>query len=115
VQRVKANAGPLGQALDNLIANAIESMPDGGPLRVASQLAGGGQQVEITIEDSGTGLPAWPDGTWPPMFYSTKAQGTGLGLLLTRRILAGYGGSLQMERRAGQPGTRAVIRLPVAA
>jgi two-component system sensor histidine kinase HydH len=105
-------AGALGQAIDNLVANAIEAMPEGGRLDLSTALAPGGSHVEIVIADTGGGLPEdVRDGG--RMFFSTKPRGTGLGLVLTRRILERHDGSLALE--SGPGGTRAVIRLPVAA
>jgi signal transduction histidine kinase len=113
VPPVKANAGALGQAIDNLVANAIEAMPDGGELRLASGIAPSGREVEIRVADSGSGMVA-PLSKGPGrMFFSTKPRGTGLGLVLTRRILDRYAGSLRFESAGGR-GTTATIRLPVA-
>ncbi len=110
---VLGNAGPLTQALDNLIANAIEAMPEGGDLHVAAQLVAAGQMVEVMVEDAGMGLPGQLQGQWPPMFFSTKAHGSGLGLLLTRRIVESYGGTIHIAPRP-EGGTRVTLRLPVA-
>ncbi len=111
---VRANAGPLVQAFDNLIANAIEAMPDGGPLRIAASLSADGRMAEIVVADGGTGLPAQLGGMWPPMFFSTKAHGTGLGLVLTRRIMERYEGTMRISSAPGQ-GTQVTVLLPVAA
>jgi signal transduction histidine kinase len=111
VPLARAEPGALGQAIDNLLANAIEAMPEGGALDLSTGVAADGRQVEIVVADTGGGLPkALRDGR---LFFSTKARGTGLGLVLTRRILARHDGALLLEGRAGS-GTRAVIRLPVA-
>lgn len=111
VPPARADAGSLGQAIDNLVANAIEAMPEGGRLDIMSSLPAGGQAVEIVIADTGEGLPpALRDGG--TLFYSTKPRGTGLGLVLTRRILERHAGSLVLD--SGGQGTRAIIRLPVA-
>lgn len=113
IPRVRTDCGSLAQALDNLVANAVEAMPDGGVLRLSTALAPGAAEVEITVEDTGGGLPeAVLAGNG--LFYSTKPRGSGLGLMLTRRILGRHGGTLSIDSRAGR-GTRAVIRLPVAA
>lgn len=109
---VRGEPAALGQAIENLVANAIEAMPDGGRLVLATRVADGGRQVEITVADSGIGLPA--GGAPGSLFFSTKARGTGLGLLLTRRILERHAGALTLGRRKGG-GTRAVISLPVPA
>jgi signal transduction histidine kinase len=111
VPPARAEAGALGQAIDNLVANAIEAMPEGGGLRLSTALLPGGRQVQITVADTGGGLPAALRAR-SARFYSSKARGTGLGLVLTRRILARQGGTLTLDSVAGQ-GTTAMIRLPV--
>ncbi|MFO1205348.1 MAG: ATP-binding protein [Burkholderiales bacterium] len=113
VPAVRANPGALGQAIDNLVANAIEAMPDGGELRLSSGIAASGREVEIRVADSGGGIPAPLAEGNGRMFFSTKPRGTGLGLVLTRRIVARYAGSLRLEAALGQ-GTIATVRLPVA-
>lgn len=112
VPAVRGESAALGQAIENLLANAIEAMPDGGALRLHTGLVAGGREVEVTIADSGVGLPA--GGKAGSLFYSTKARGTGLGLLLTRRIVERHDGRLTLSPRRGG-GTSAVIRLPAAA
>lgn len=109
VPPVRAESGALAQAVDNLVANAIEAMPDGGRLGIASGLAANGREVEIVISDTGRGLPK-PLGEGGGLFFSTKPRGTGLGLVLTRRILERHGGSLALD--SGAAGTRAILRLP---
>ncbi|HYZ34489.1 MAG TPA: ATP-binding protein [Crenalkalicoccus sp.] len=109
---VRADAGALSQAIDNLVANAIEAMPDGGALRLAAQPVAGGREVEITVADTGHGLPGPAQGG--KLFFSTKPRGTGLGLVLTRRILERQAGTLTLRSQPGL-GTTAVIRLPTAA
>lgn len=110
--RARADAGSLGQAIDNLIANAIEAMPEGGTLDITSAVAAGGKAIEVVIADTGEGLPpALRDGA--TLFFSTKPRGTGLGLVLTRRIVERHGGSLALE--SAERGTRAILRLPLAA
>jgi two-component system sensor histidine kinase HydH len=109
VPPVRAEAGALAQAVDNLVANAIEAMPEGGRLTISSATAAAGREVEIVIADTGHGLPrnAQRGGG---LFFSTKPRGTGLGLVLTRRILERHAGSLTLESGGG--GTRAILRLP---
>ena len=111
---MRGNPGALRPALDNLVLNAIEAMPSGGDLILETMLAEGGKQVEIRVIDSGTGLPPALHKGLPRLFYSMKARGTGLGLVLTRRIVQGFGGSLRFDTGRGR-GTSAIIALPVAA
>lgn len=112
VPPIRGNAGALQPAIDNLVLNAIEAMPDGGSLVLETAVAGNGRQVEIRVTDSGHGLPAGLKRGAPRLFFSTKARGTGLGLVLTRRIVQGFGGSLRLD--SGSGGTSAVIVLPAA-
>jgi signal transduction histidine kinase len=112
VRPVLADGGGLGQALDNLIANAVEAMPEGGVLELRTLMDPGGAHVCIAVTDTGAGLPVELAGQGR-LFFSTKARGTGLGLVLTRRIIERHGGSLALERGAAG-GTRVLLRLPVA-
>jgi len=109
---VRADAGALGQAIENLVANAIEAMPDGGALRLSAALAPGGEALELRIADTGPGLPPRVQ-AGGQLFFSTKPRGTGLGLVLTRRIVERQGGTLRLDA-ASAGGTAAVVRLPLA-
>lgn len=124
VPAARGNPGPLAQAIDNLVANAIEAMPEGGALVLETRAAEAGRAVEIRVADSGTGLPeallaaaaAGARGRRAAAarpFFSTKARGTGLGLALARRIVGRYAGTLRLESAVGR-GTTATIRLPAA-
>jgi nitrogen fixation/metabolism regulation signal transduction histidine kinase len=69
--------------------------------------------VLLTIEDSGPGLMN-PSNVFVP-FYTTKPQGSGIGLVLCRQIAEGHGGSLELGNRTGQHGCIVSVRLPRAA
>lgn len=112
VPPIRGEPAALGQAIENLLANAIEAMPEGGDLTLETKLVLDSKEVEITVFDTGVGLPR--DNGPGSLFFSTKARGTGLGLLLTRRILERHAGRLLLGPRPGG-GTRAAIRLPVPA
>ncbi|MCR0982707.1 sensor histidine kinase [Roseomonas populi] len=115
VPPARGNSGPLGQALDSLVANGIEAMPDGGELRLEVRPAEGGRMVEIRICDTGAGLPELLARGRNTLFFSTKPRGTGLGLVLARRIVGLYDGTLELKKGPGGQGTRATITLPAAA
>lgn len=107
----RANPGPLAQAIENLIANAVEAMAEGGELRIDTRAEDG--MVRIRVGDNGPGMPEpWAKGR-APLFASTKPQGTGLGLALARRIARGYGGALELRSVPAQ-GTVAILSLPQA-
>ena len=103
----------IRQALLNLIRNAREAMqPTGGilVLRLATALSGG---VDLIVEDEGSGMtPEVRSKIFDP-FFTTKERGTGLGLAVTRQILAAHGGSIACEPREPK-GTRFRVHLPQA-
>jgi signal transduction histidine kinase len=97
----------------NIIKNALQAMPQGGSLKVRCSLHD--RQLEITFQDSGTGLtPEEMSQIFQP-FYSTKggAQGLGLGLPICQKILERYDGCLAVESQRGQ-GTTVRVLLPYA-
>src|SRR5437588_9087360 len=69
--------------------------------------------VLLTIEDSGPGLMN-PSNVFVP-FYTTKPQGSGIGLVLSRQIAEAHGGSLELSNRTDQRGCRVTITLPLKA
>ena len=100
----------LNRALMNVLKNSIEAMPDGGRLIVSTKLKG--DMAVINISDSGAGIDRseW-DKIFLP-FYSTKENGTGLGLPLADQIIREHGGSISLTSAPGK-GTTFTISLPV--
>lgn len=114
--RVLADRVELEQVLVNLVRNGIEaSLPNIGenPIAIAARLAEDAGTIEISVTDSGCGLPVTPDfGAFKP-FVSTKDQGLGLGLTISYSIIEGHGGHLwATPNPAG--GTIFHFTLPVA-
>lgn len=111
-----ADPRTLEQILVNLITNAVQAMPGGGTLSVRLAPAASPQghaQVELTIADTGPGIP--PDvieRIFDP-FFTTKKEGTGLGLAISRRILTAHKGTIQVQSFP-DAGTVFTIRLPAA-
>ncbi len=101
----------LRQALLNLLRNAREAMPQGGPIDV--RVAADGMSVVIDVDDRGGGIPEPIRARVFDPFFSTKGEGTGLGLAITRHIVEAHGGSVRCEPRDGG-GTRFRIALPIA-
>jgi signal transduction histidine kinase len=84
----------LQQVLMNLMLNGIEAMKDsGGELTVRSKTTEDGQLL-ISVTDSGIGLPVEETERIFDPFFSTKPQGTGMGLSISRRIIHSHGGRL---------------------
>jgi two-component system, NtrC family, sensor histidine kinase HydH len=108
---VRGTRAPLAHAIRSVIANAVEAMPQGGQLRVESRPTNEGH-VEVVIEDTGVGMPAGiAQRAFKPLF-TTKPNGVGLGLALTRRIVERHAGRIELDSREGR-GTRVVLNLPV--
>ena len=108
--RVAADAQRLGNALDNLLINALTYTPRGG--RITLSAAQTGDTVTLTIADTGVGIP--PEHL-PRVFDKffrvpgqSKGSGTGLGLAIVREIVTAHGGTVQCESR---PGEGSVFRL----
>ena len=102
----------LAQCLLNLYLNAIQSMPGGGRLTVASTRADA-RHVRIVIADTGCGIaPGDMDKIFNP-YFTTKPNGTGLGLAIVYKIIEAHDGRIQVESTPGQ-GTRFALTLPCA-
>jgi PAS domain S-box-containing protein len=110
VVTVDGDEDQLGQAFINLMRNAVEAtLETGGGVRVDWRVEGG--FVRVTIEDDGIGLPP-SDGVFVP-FFTTKPEGSGIGLTLTRLILEAHAGTVDLAARSGSRGAVATVRLPL--
>lgn len=109
VRPVTGNAAQLKQVLLNLVLNAMEAMPEGGMLAVS--LAAEGDHVALTVADSGIGMSREAIAQIFEPFYSTKEDGTGLGLAVTYGIVQGHGGDIRVDSQTGA-GSRFTILLP---
>lgn len=108
-QNVQADRVRLEQVLLNLLVNALEAMPKGGHLMV--DLAEDEDCRSVTIQDSGIGIPDdLHDRIFDP-YFTTKGEGTGLGLALCDKIIRQHQGSLEFESRPGRTVFRIVLPL----
>ena len=115
---VEADRDRIGQVLTNLLDNAIKYSPEGGPLIVRAGPYGNG--VELTIADTGVGIPAEQADQVFERFFQAEGDsggrhfgGLGLGLYITRAIVEAHGGEIRAEpnREAGR-GTVFRVQLP---
>jgi len=104
------DADQMKQAIYNLIRNACQAMPKGGTLTVSGSYTD--FEVRLSFEDTGKGISPEQMGKLFQPFSTTRATGTGLGLLIVRRIIREHGGEIDIESRAGL-GTRVSIWLPL--
>ena len=104
------DAAQMKQALYNLIRNACQAMPDGGTLTVASSF--NDFEVRMSFEDTGKGISPEQMGKLFQPFSTTRPTGTGLGLLIVRRIVREHGGEIDIESREGK-GTHVTLWLPL--
>jgi signal transduction histidine kinase len=105
-----ASVAPLELAVGNLVRNAIEASAPGGTVRLT--VASDAQWAEITVEDSGPGLPDDVREKVFEPFFTTKSErgGSGLGLSITRDMIAQLGGEVGLVNLE-RGGARATIRL----
>lgn len=107
---LEADADALEQLFLNILLNAAQALSVGG-LATVSIDAGGGDEVQVAVEDGGVGIPEdLQDRIFEPLFTTTP-EGTGLGLTIARRIAEAHGGTIGIESTPGK-GTRVTVTLP---
>jgi len=105
---LRADEVLLRQAINNLLQNAIEAMPEGGILKVT--LSSRADSIIIEVSDSGHSIPAeLRDKIFLP-FFTTKELGTGLGLSIVHKVVVSHGGSIKID--SGKGGTTFSVTLP---
>ena len=109
---VPGRGGELNQVWTELIDNAADAVDGGGSITVRA--FGGGDWVAVEIADDGPGIPREAQGRVFEPFFTTKevGAGTGLGLDVVRRVVAGHGGEISLRSEPGE--TRFKVRLPVS-
>lgn len=107
---IHADAAQVEQALINLIQNGVDAAKEtGGGVDVSWRKNGAG--LEIVVADDGPGLSSNANLFVP--FFTTKPGGSGIGLVLSRRIAENHGGTLTLRNRTGGKGCEAQLRLPL--
>jgi two-component system NtrC family sensor kinase len=118
---IVATGDHLKQVFLNMIINALEAMPQGGRLEMATRHVserGHGKKasadsfVEIEFADTGVGIPAEHINNIFDPFFTTKSKGMGLGLSVSYGIVERHRGQIQVDSKVGE-GTTFIVRLPV--
>ena len=104
-------ANQIKQAIMNLIKNSIEAMATGGSIVLNAKTSPEG--IEVSVVDDGPGIPEERLRNLGEPFYTTKDRGTGLGLMVTYRIIQKHGGTVKVSSETGK-GTRFELFLPIA-
>jgi signal transduction histidine kinase len=106
---IPADPDLLARALGNLVANALEAMPQGGALRVRTAAIDGAVRVEV--EDTGPGITEEQRTRLFVPYFTTKKGGTGLGLAIVQGIVSDHGGRVLVQSAPGA-GTTFTLILP---
>jgi signal transduction histidine kinase len=108
---IRMDVDLMKQALLNVVVNAIEAMPNGGELRIECTMRD--DEAEIRISDTGSGIPPELREKIFRLYYTTKPEGSGIGLAMTFRIVQLHYGTIDFSSEPGN-GTTFVLRLPVS-
>jgi signal transduction histidine kinase len=109
---VRVDHDLVKQAFLNIVVNAMQAMPEGGELRFAS--FAGEDTAEIRISDTGPGIPSELREKIFRLYFTTKKEGSGIGLAMAFRIVQLHDGTIDFTSEPGK-GTTFFIRLPIAA
>jgi len=100
----------LRQALTNLVSNAEQAMPGGGHVTLSARRGEGG--VELGVSDQGVGIPPELQSRIFDLHFTTKNDGTGIGLAVVQQIVRMHGGRIRLRSAPGE-GTQITLQLPV--
>jgi nitrogen-specific signal transduction histidine kinase/CheY-like chemotaxis protein len=110
---IMGDAGELREVLINMVFNAVDAMPEGGKLTLSTRRAGG-EEVEICVADTGTGMTEEVRTRIFDPFFTTKGKaGMGLGLSVSYGIIRRHEGTVEVDSEVGR-GTTFRVRLPAA-
>ena len=109
---IKVNLQELGQAFTNVITNSVQAIEGTGKIDITTAVSE--NVIQITIQDTGHGIPRSQISKIFDPFFTTKqqGQGAGLGLTIARRIIQKYGGQIQITSQEGE-GTTCQITFPI--
>jgi PAS domain S-box-containing protein len=110
IPKIMLDEYQIKQAFSNIIKNSIEAMPHGGILKISLFL--NGDSIKISFEDNGEGIPKEKLPKIFEPYFTTKATGSGLGLMISYRIVKEHGGRIEVVSEEGK-GTIFTISLPL--
>lgn len=108
---INGNSSKLKQAMINIVKNSIEALDEEGIIRIWAYAES--EEVVIHIKDNGIGMDARDLERLGEAYFSNKSKGTGLGLMVTFRIIEAMRGTIHFKSEKGS-GTEVVIRFPAA-
>ncbi|MFO1414561.1 MAG: ATP-binding protein [Burkholderiales bacterium] len=106
---VRADEALLEQLLNSLVANALDAMPKGGTLTIAARPGGKRKTIEVTVGDTGVGIPRDRLADIFKPFRTSKPKGLGMGLALARRIMRRFGGTIAIDSNVGVGSTVTLV------
>lgn len=114
VPRITAHGSELNQVWTNLIDNSIDAVKSAAEAKICIGTSRDYDHILVEIVDNGSGIPAEVQARMFEPFFTTKSvgSGTGLGLVISNRIVANHGGEIEFESKPGE--TRFKVRLPIA-
>jgi signal transduction histidine kinase len=102
----------MRKAFLNLILNGLEALGPAGRMAVTTTWAAAARTITVTLDDTGSGMSEATLARVFDLFFTTKPDGTGLGMALARSVITRHGGQLAINSEVGQ-GTRVIVRLPI--
>ncbi|MFX3624453.1 MAG: ATP-binding protein [Ectobacillus sp.] len=111
--KLECDEGQMKQVFINVVKNAIESMPYGGNIFIRSYVPEQHNYIAISIQDEGDGIAQEEIDKLGQPFYTTKTKGTGLGLMVTNKIIEEHHGTFNIKSKIGV-GTKVEIILPAS-
>jgi signal transduction histidine kinase len=111
--QISADANQLSQVLMNLLLNAAQAMPEGGSITITAEKVKFAENIEVTVTDTGEGIPAdiLPH-VFEPFFTTKRGKGTGLGLSISQAYIRSHAGEIRISSLPGR-GTTVRFTLPI--
>ena len=112
IPTISADSYQIQRVCFNLVSNAMSAMPKGGYLEIRTGEDKDGENIVISITDTGEGIPKENIAKVFEPYFTTKARGLGLGLSLCKKYLEAHGGRIELESDVGK-GTTFIVKLPL--